>query len=129
LPTLFEWNRPFFEGGLEGKLLLQRCTRCNHLIYYPRMVCPRCFSPEYRWEHLSGYGTVYSFSLVWRPNHPAFDEQVPIVLVVVDLSEGPQMVSTLVDYPAERVHVGMEVSAVFDVIAPGIALPKFIAVA
>jgi uncharacterized OB-fold protein len=68
---------------------------------------------------------VYSFAVVWRPNHPAFNEQIPIMLVVVDLNEGPQMVSTLVDTPAERVHIGMKVGAVFDTIAAGIALPKF----
>ncbi len=127
LPTLFEWNRPYFEGGTEGKLMLQRCARCRYLIYYPRMLCPRCFSTEYTWEQLTGQGTVYSFSIVWRPNHPAFTEQIPIILVVVDLREGPQMVATLVDSPAERVRIGMDVSVVFETVAQGIALPKFVA--
>jgi uncharacterized protein len=127
LPTLYEWNRPFFEGGTEGKLMLQRCQRCRYLIYYPRMLCPRCFSTDYAWEQLSGQGTVYSFSIVWRPNHPAFDAQVPILLVVVDLTEGPQMVATLVDCAADRVHIGMNVSVVFDTVTDGIALPNFVA--
>jgi uncharacterized OB-fold protein len=125
-PTLFGWNRPFFAGGLEGKLMLQRCTRCHHLIYYPRMLCPRCFSPDYQWERLSGRGTVYSFSIVWHPNHPAFTDQIPIVLVVVDLAEGPQMVATLMGCPPETVSIGMEVSVVFDSIAPDVALPRFV---
>lgn len=107
--------------------MLQRCTQCRYLIYYPRMLCPRCFSTDYAWEQLTGQGTVYSFSIVWRPNHPAFIEQIPITLVVVDLSEGPQMVATLVDSPAERVRIGMDVSVVFDTVAEGIALPKFVA--
>ena len=125
-PTLFEWNRPFFEGGLQGKLMLQRCTRCKQLIYYPRMLCPRCFSPDYEWEQLSGRGTVYSFAIVWRPNHPAFTDQIPVLLAVVELSEGPQMVSTLVGCAPDQVSIGMEVSVVFDTIAPDVALPKFV---
>lgn len=125
VPTLFEWNRPFFAGGTDGKLRLQRCARCRQLIYYPRAVCPFCLSPEYQWETLSGRGTVYSFAIVWRPNHPAFADQIPIILAVVELSEGPQMVTTLVGCPADRVEIGMDVSVVFDTIAEGIALPKF----
>ena len=124
-PTLYEWNRPFFAAGSEGKLMLQRCLRCKQLIYYPRMVCPSCLSPEYEWETLSGRGTVYSFAVVWRPNHPAFADQIPITLAVVELDEGPQMVTTLVDCAADRVEIGMEVTVVFDTIADGIALPKF----
>lgn len=81
--------------------MLQRCLQCRYLIYYPRMLCPRCFSTDYAWEQLSGDGTVYSFSIVWRPNHPAFAEHIPITLAVVDLREGPQMVATL-DSPRRR---------------------------
>jgi uncharacterized OB-fold protein len=124
-PTLFEWNRPFFAGGIEGRLVLQRCRRCKRLIYYPRILCPFCFSTEYEWETLSGRGTVYSFAIVWRPNHPAFAEQIPIILAVVDLSEGVQMVTTLVGCAQEAVEIGMQVTAVFEKIADGIALPKF----
>lgn len=125
IPTLYEWNRPFFAGAAEGKLMLQRCFRCKSLIYYPRLVCPSCLSPEYQWETLSGQGSVYSFAIVWRPNHPAFADQIPITLAIVALKEGPQMVTTLVDCIPDRVEMGMDVTVVFDVIADGIALPKF----
>lgn len=125
-PTLYEWNRPFFAAGTEGKLKLQRCLRCKSLIYYPRLVCPSCLSPDYEWETLCGRGTVFSFAIVWRPNHPVFADQVPITLAIVELSEGPQMVTTLVDCPPDRVEIGMDVTVVFDVIADGIALPRFV---
>jgi uncharacterized protein len=124
-PALSEWNRPFFAGGTEGKLVLQRCLRCRKLIYYPRILCPFCLFPKYEWETLSGRGSVYSFAIVWRPNHPAFADRIPIILAVVDLSEGPQMVTTLVGCTPDRVEIGMQVSVVFDSIADGIALPKF----
>ena len=105
--------------------MLQRCRRCKRLIYYPRILCPFCLSTEYEWETLSGRGTVYSFAIVWRPNHPAFADQVPIILAVVDLSEGVQMITTLVGCAHEAVEIGMQVTAVFEKIADGIALPKF----
>jgi uncharacterized OB-fold protein len=124
-PTLYEWNRPFFAAGTEGKLILQRCLRCKTLIYYPRLVCPSCLSPEYEWETMSGRGNVFSFAIVWRPNHPAFADQLPITLAIVELKEGPQMVTTLVDCAPDRVEIGMDVTVVFTTIADGIALPKF----
>ncbi len=125
MPALYPWNRRFFEAGTDGKLMLQRCSACHRLIYYPRMLCPNCLSPDYVWEQLSGRATVYSFAIVWRANHPAFADQLPITLAVVDLLEGAQMVTTLVDCPGGSVEIGMEVRAVFDTIAPGVALPKF----
>jgi uncharacterized OB-fold protein len=109
LPHIYDWNRPFFEGGLDGKLLLQRCQNCGQLVYYPRIACPECLSMDLDWEAMSGRGTVYSYSFVWRPQHPAFLPQVPITLATITLEEGVQMVSNVV----------------FDRIAKRIALPKF----
>lgn len=125
LPQLFEWNRPFFEGGLHGRLVLQRCEPCRRLIYYPRIACPYCLSADLRWEQLSGTGTIYSYSVVWRPQHPAFEHEVPIILAVVDLTEGVQMVSTIVGSDPSVIGIGHEVRVVFDTVAEGIALPKF----
>lgn len=124
-PAIHDWNRPFFENAARGTLTLQRCLSCNELIYYPRIVCPRCMSPDYEWEELSGGGTVYSFAIVWRPQHPAFLPRIPITLAIVELAEGPQMVTNLVDCSPDDVHIGMEVGVVFETIADGIALPKF----
>jgi uncharacterized OB-fold protein len=125
LPVLQDWNRPFFAAGLSGKLVLQRCSHCNLLIYYPRMFCPDCLSDQYRWEEMSGLGTVYSFAVVWHPQQPAFDGKVPIILAVIELDEGPQMVSTVINCTAEQTSIGMKVRAVFERIADEIAQPKF----
>jgi uncharacterized OB-fold protein len=125
LPVLQDWNRPFFEAGLSGKLLLQRCSRCDLLIYYPRMFCPGCLSDRYLWEEMSGLGTIYSFAIVWHPQHPAFEKLVPITLVIVDLQEGPQMVSTLINCAPEEASIGMRVRVIFDRVSDGIAQTKF----
>lgn len=125
LPQLYDWNKPFFEGGLTGKLKLQRCSKCGEIIYYPRIACPECLSIDYEWIELSGRGIVYSFSIVWKPGYPAFDPLVPIILAAIKLEEGPMMISNIINCPIERVYINMPVGVVFDKINDNIALPKF----
>jgi hypothetical protein len=90
---------------VEHPVLGDDLRRWPPTIYYPRAVCSFCLSPDYQWETLSGRGTVYSFAVVWRPNHPAFADQIPIILAVVELSEGPQMVTTLVGCDPDRAEL------------------------
>jgi uncharacterized OB-fold protein len=125
LPRLYEWNRPYFQAALAGKLVLQQCRACGQLIYYPRPACPECLSMDYDWVELSGRGTVYSFAIVWRPQHPAFLPRVPITLATIQLDEGPQMVSNIVNCPPERVVIGLPVRVVFERVSEEIALPNF----
>ena len=125
LPRLYDWNRPYFQAALAGRLMLQKCRACGELIYYPRPACPECLAMEYDWTELSGRGTVYSFAVVWRPQHPAFLDRVPITLATVQLDEGPQMVSNVVNCPPERVAIGLRVRVVFERVSEEVALPKF----
>jgi len=125
LPHITEWNRPFFEGGLTGKLRLQQCDDCQELMYYPRIACPNCLSMEHHWVDLSGDGTVYSYSIVWRPQHPAFLPMVPIILAAIQLAEGILIVSNIVNSAPEAVRIDMPVRVVFDRVSEQIALPKF----
>lgn len=126
LPTLSEWNRPFFAAGFHGELKLQRCDQCAKLIYYPRPLCPYCLSASYHWVAMSGEGTIYSFAIVWHPQQRAFDDRVPIVLAIIQLVEGPQMVSTVIRSEPDEMHIGASVRVVFDRVTDEIALPKFV---
>ncbi len=125
LPRLYDWNRPYFRAAVAGKLTLQQCRACGALIYYPRPACPECLSMDYDWVELSGRGRIYSFAVVWRPQHPAFLSRVPITLATIELEEGPQMVSNVVNCPPERVEIGLPVRVVFERVSDEIALPKF----
>jgi hypothetical protein len=125
LPRLYEWNRPYFQAAVAGRLELQKCRACGALFYYPRPACPECLAMEYDWVAVSGRGRVYSFAVVWRPQHPAFLDKVPITLATIELAEGPQMVSNVVNCPPERVEIGMPVRVVFERVSDEIALPKF----
>ena len=125
LPRLYEWNRPYFRSAVAGKLVLQKCRGCAALIYYPRPACPECLSMEYDWVEVSGRGRIFSFAVVWRPQHPAVLSRGPITRATIELEEGPQLVSNVVNCPPERVEIGLPVRVVFERVSDEIALPKF----
>lgn len=77
------------------------------------------------WTELSGRGNIYSYSIVRRSVHPAFTDRLPIVIAVVQLVEGPQMVTTIVDCAPEAVTIGMDVSVLFEALTDHISLPVF----
>lgn len=125
LPRLYEWNRPYFAAAAAGKFMLQQCRSCGALIYYPRPACPECLSMDYDWVELSGRGVVYAYTIVRRPQHPAFLPRVPFVVATIQLDEGPQMVSNIVNCAPHQVEIGLPVRVVFERVSEGIALPKF----
>lgn len=91
-PTLD--SRPFWEGCNAEKLLLQRCNHCKHIFYFARRLCPACGAGELTWEASAGCGRVYSFSEVHVPfQGPEWASQLPYTVVMVDLEEGPRMLS------------------------------------
>lgn len=125
LPVLTPINLPFFVAAAEGRLLLQRCGACEHLFYFPRVACPKCLSMDLLWEESLGQGSIYSFTAVFRPHHPAFDQDIPIMLVAVNLDEGPLMISSLIGASIRNVRIGDRVSIDCEILAPGIGLPRF----
>ena len=109
-------NAAYVEAWREtGRLLLQRCHGCGALVFYPRAMCPECWSPELTWIEASGHGRVVSFSLVHRPNHASFNEEVPIVLAEITLAEGPAMIARIVTGMPEAVATGMAVELVDEI--------------
>jgi uncharacterized OB-fold protein len=86
-----------------------------------------CGSRDVTWKQASGRGTVYTFSIVQRAPTPGFAEDVPFVNAIVELEEGPRMMSSLVGVEPEpsKVSVGMPVEVTFEDITEEISLPKF----
>jgi uncharacterized OB-fold protein len=113
LPVKSELGAPFWAGAEEGRFLLQACD-CGARIFPPRVVCPKCWAGELRWEQASGLATVYSFSVLERPPTEAFADLVPYVVAMVDLDEGPRMMTNIVGCPPPEVTVGMRVRVEFD---------------
>ena len=125
LPAITEDGAPFWEGCRTGELRAQRCDDCGHLRWPPSILCPRCLSERGRWVRLTGRGTVWSFIVVHRPQHPAFFADVPYNVVIVELDEGIRLHSNVVDCPVERLRVGLPVEVVFERIDDEVTLPRF----
>lgn len=123
LPHPTALSKPFWEGTRAGKLLLQRCKDCGAYRWTPQQLCIQCHSEAYEWTPVSGRGTVYSHTTVERPPLAAFAPGY--VIAVVQLDEGPLMLTNLVDCPPDKVAVGLPVEVVFEKASDEITFYKF----
>lgn len=107
LPEVDAFSRTYWEAAAEGRLLVRRCGACGRAHHYPREFCPYCWSEDVRWERASGRATLYTWSVVHRNDLPPFGERTPYVAAVVDLDEGPRMMTEVVDCDGGGLRVGM----------------------
>ena len=106
-------SAPFWEGCTQGKLLLQACDACKGLIYFPRRTCPRCGAGSLRWAEASGRGHLFSFSQVQVSFYgPEWESELPYTVALVDLAEGPRMLSRMVG-ATDGIAIGDPVQVVF----------------
>lgn len=122
-PTLD--SEPYWRAARNRELHLQRCRACGSYRFYPSSVCWDCLSPEFDWLRVSGRGTVYSHTTVHRPPSDAFAADVPYVIALIALEEGPCLMSNVVECPPEAVRIGMPVKVAFRPMSPEITLPVF----
>lgn len=125
LPRPTPVSAPFWQAAKEHRLVVQRCPHCSNLQHYPRPFCLRCAAEDLTWQECSGRGRVYAFTVVRQAASPAFADDVPYVLAVVELAEGPHMTANLVGCAPDDVRVGMSVMAVYEDATPEITLIKF----
>lgn len=125
LPTLRGEERIWFDGAREGRAIYQHCADCGQDVFYTRALCPNCWSEKLEERIASGGGTVYSFTVQRRPGTPAFADQVPYALVLVDLDEGVRVLADITDCAAEDIRVGMPVRMWFDDVTDEMTLPRF----
>ncbi|OAI44441.1 hypothetical protein AYO38_09670 [bacterium SCGC AG-212-C10] len=122
LPEADDESRPFYDAGMEGRLVLMKCSNCNTFRLPSRKHCDICFSPDSTWEQVSGRGKVYTFSIMHQRFHPAFE--VPYNIVTVELDEGPRITSNMVGVDNDAIRVGMDVVVDWEK-HEDVALPKF----
>jgi uncharacterized OB-fold protein len=125
LPHPTEVTRPFWEAAKRHELQIQQCQACRAHIFYPREVCSACLSPNLAWVKISGKGTLYSYTIAQQPTHAAFAEDVPYVIAIVELAEGPHITTNIVGCQPEDLKVGMPVAASFIDVTPEVTLVKF----
>ncbi len=125
LPIITNENRPFWEGCKQGKLLLQYCDACQRFQFYPRLYCMQCGAQNLRWVEASGHGMVYSYTIIRQNKSPEFRDDVPYNVALIQLEEGPRMLSNVIDIAPGDLRVDLPVTVVFDPVSDEIALPRF----
>jgi len=118
-------TEPFWEAAKRHEFILPHCKTCDNVFWYPRSECPNCMSNDIDWVRGNGRGRVHTFTIIRQPGHPGFIDDVPYIYAIIQLDEGPRMISNVVDCPIEDVKIDMPVVAVFDDITPEWTLIKF----
>ena len=117
---------PYWKAAKRHKLAIPHCKSCGHYWFPPSQRCTNCLSADMEWAEVSGRGKVYSFVTFHRVFHPAFEEEVPYVVALVELEEGPRMLTNVIGIPPEEVRCEMKVKVTFDDVTPDATVPKFV---
>jgi uncharacterized OB-fold protein len=125
LPTIEDESRPFWVAAREGRFLIARCNSCDRAHHYPRPFCPFCWSEDVAWEDASGQGTLYTYSTVYVNDLPPFRDLLPYVAAMVDLDEGPRVMTALVGCQPEDLRIGMKVTVAFRELTDEVTAPVF----
>ena len=112
VPLIDDQSRPYWDAAREHRFVLQRCAACGTWVFSARAACPSCRAAALAWVEASGEGVVYSFTVVRRAPSDAF--VAPYVVVLVDLAEGPRMLSTLRVADPDRAAIGTRVRVAFE---------------
>jgi uncharacterized OB-fold protein len=125
LPSPAPESAPYWEAAKQHRLTLQRCNACAKFWFPPSQACPHCMAADFEWVAVSGRGKVYSFVTFHRVYHPAFAGEVPYVVALVELEEGPRLLTNIVGVKPGVVTCEMPVKVVFDDVAENVSVPKF----
>jgi uncharacterized OB-fold protein len=124
IPSPTDATQPFWSGCASGVLRLRRCTHCNRFRGPSRFVC-ECGQSDFVWTDASGRGHIFSYTVVHRAPDPAFRAELPYVVAVIALEEGPRLLGNVTGCAPEGVCIGMPVQALFETLAPDIGMAKF----
>ena len=122
LPLPNSSTQPFWDAAARGELVVQWCEECQEAQFHPGPLCRTC-GAEPGWKVTNGKGSVYTYTIVHQSSTPPFDQLVPYIVAMVDLDEGPRMMTNVIGCPIADVHVGMRVEVAFAAEVDGIALP------
>ena len=127
LPTPDEETEPFWAAANDGRFLVKHCNACGEYHFYPRPFCPHCWSTDVEWFEASGRATLYTWSVVHVNELPPFNERLPYVAALVDLEEGPRMMSNVVDCEFDELRADMPLEVVFQEVSddPQFTLARF----
>jgi uncharacterized OB-fold protein len=136
LPTTNEDDAPFWQAAQRGEVAIQACSDCGELRFPPRPMCPHCRSLKHEWRKVSGRGTIWSYTIPHPPLLPAFNDQAPYNVIVVELDDAPniRLVGNLVTGPDDplnavdpaTVKIGERVRAIAVPMAEDVSLVRWV---
>ncbi|MEC9175924.1 MAG: Zn-ribbon domain-containing OB-fold protein [Pseudomonadota bacterium] len=124
IPVPTPETQHYWDGAKAGELRLQRCTDCGHIYFPPRPFCPTCGSRSVEVFIASGRGRLFSYVINHLPS-PGFTP--PFAIAVVELEEGPRLMSNIVGCPQtpEALQIDMPLEVTFERLTDEITLPQF----
>jgi uncharacterized OB-fold protein len=122
-PAATPETKHFWDGTAEGELRLQRCRACESTYFPPQPHCPRCGSDDVDIVNSSGRGFLYSYVI---SHLSAAGFEAPYVIGVVELEEGPRLLTNIVDVPPdpEQLPLDLPVEVVYKAVGE-VTLPLF----
>lgn len=124
-PVITPETAEYWAAANRGELLIQHCGSCAARQFYPRPLCAACGSEQIEWQRASGQGVVASYSIARRPLTAAYADDVPYIVALIDLAEGPRMMSNVVACEIDAVQIGMAVEVTFERRSEELAVPVF----
>lgn len=112
-PQPSAWSRPFWENAKQGRLVLKTCRDCGHIDHPPYLFCTACGSENADWRPAAGRAKVFTFAISEYGVPAPFIEDLPYVMAMIDLPEGPRMIARIVDCDHSQLRRGLEVEVVF----------------
>jgi hypothetical protein len=125
IPVASIESKPYWNALREHRLMIPRCEDCGHRWFPPSLLCPSCNSAHTTWAESSGRGKIFSYVVFHRVYQRGFTEEVPYVVALIELAEGPRLLSNIVGTPPDAVECEMPVQVVFEDIAANVTIPKF----
>jgi uncharacterized protein len=124
LPAIDEVNAPYWSAAAEGRLLVQECAECGHRQFYPRALCTHC-GGEPGWLECSGRGSVHTFTVVRQFGMRPFRDELPYVVAMIELEEGPRMMGNVTGCDPDSVQIGLPVEVYFLRAADDVGIPMW----
>jgi uncharacterized OB-fold protein len=122
LPSPDNVSKTFWSAASRGELVIQECTRCGARQFYGREMCTSCAGVP-KWIVTAGEGTVYTFTVIRQYGLAPFAAELPYVVAMIELPEGPMILGGITDCPVDAVHVGLKVEVHFYKVEDEIGIP------
>lgn len=124
-PKPMPWSKGFWDAAAQGRLVLKACLDCGHVDHPPYLYCTKCGSTNSQWRPASGKAQLVAYAVNTYGVPAAFIESLPYVLAIIELPEGPRMISNIVDCAHDELRNGMTLEVVFEPQEGQVVLPKW----